>query len=287
MDDPVTTLRADTDHGSAWLSRFALDALRERAAAADEYDAVAALARDLRDARPSMHAVANRINRVMADAEARTPAAVAERAAAVREQAETADEAAAANAAAELDGPSVLTLSRSGTVLDALGRADLGRVSVLESRPGGEGSEAAERLARRDDAPTVTLAPDAAVADLLAAEPVDAVLVGADAVLSDGSVVNKVGTRTAATVAARAGVPLLAVCAAAKVAPAGTTDPDLEPRDPTALYDGSAAVAVHDRTFDRTPPALVAAVVTERGTLDAAGVRSVAETHAAMAAWDE
>jgi hypothetical protein len=75
--------------------------------------------------------------------------------------------------------------------------------------------------------------------------------------------------------------------AAAKVAPAGTTDPDLEPRDPTALYGGSAAVAVHSRTFDRTPPALVETVVTERGTLDAAGVRSVAETHATMAAWDE
>ena len=55
----------------------------------------------------------------------------------------------------------------------------------------------------------VTLCTDAAVAHLLAEESVEVVLVGADAVLPDGSVVNKVGTRAAASAAAREDISVL------------------------------------------------------------------------------
>jgi len=60
---------------------------------------------------------------------------------------------------------------------------------------------------------------------------------------------------------------------------------DREHRPPEALYDGDAAVDVHDPTFDRTPAPLVDAVVTERGELGTRGVRTVAEAHARVAAW--
>ena len=283
MDDPAATLAEDTDHGAAWLSLFALEALEAGAETGKTYDEVAALARELRTARPSMHAVANRVNRAMAAATERTPAAVAESARAVRERAADADETAADNAADRIDGATVLTLSRSGTVATALDRAVTDGVVVLESLPGGEGVAVAESLSTDHD---VTLARDAAVADRVAAG-VDAVLVGADAVLPDGGVVNKVGTRTAATVAAHEEVPVVVACASAKVAPAGTTDAARELRSPAELYDGDAPVAVHEPTFDRTPAALVDVVVTERGTLDAAAVRAVAEEHAAAAEWPE
>ena len=92
-------------------------------------------------------------------------------------------------------------------------------VFVAESRPGGEGVAVAESLA--DEVP-VTLCPDAAVAHLLGRGAVDRVLVGADTVLADGSVVNKVGTRAAALAAARERVPVHAVAARDKVSPAET-----------------------------------------------------------------
>jgi hypothetical protein len=53
----------------------------------------------------------------------------------------------------------------------------------------------------------VTVHTDAAVAHVLATHDVDAVVVGADAVLSDGRVVNKTGTRAAAIAAANEGGP--------------------------------------------------------------------------------
>jgi len=281
MDDPVATLAEDTEHGAAWLSLFALDALEAEAEAATTYDEVAALARQLCAARPSMYAVATRVNRAMDGADEHTPAAVAESAWAVRERAVDADEATADRAADRVDGATVLTLSRSGTVAAALDRAVTNGVVVLESLPGGEGVAVAESLSADHD---VTLARDAAVADCLAAG-VDAVLVGADAVLPDGSVVNKVGTRTVAIAAAHEGASVFVACASAKVAPTGTTEVDREPRPPAELYDGDADIDVHEPTFGRTPAALVDAVVTERGALDAAEVRAVAEEHAAAAGW--
>lgn len=283
MEDPAATLAEDTEHGAAWLSLFALDALEAEARAAATYDEAAALARALRTARPSMHAVANRVNEAMAGADDRTPAAVAESARTVRDRAADADEAAAADAAHRIDDATVLTLSRSGTVATALDRAATDGVVVLESLPGGEGVAVAESLVE-DHA--VTLARDAALADRVAAG-VDAVLVGADAVLPDGSVVNKIGTRTAATVASAVGVSVFVVCASAKVAPAGTTEVDREFQPSEELYDGDADIEVHEPTFDWTPSSLVDAIVTEQGALDATDVRAVAEAHAAAAKWDE
>jgi ADP-ribose pyrophosphatase YjhB (NUDIX family) len=166
----VETVVEDTAHGSAWLSVRALDVLRDRAAVADSIGPVNATARALRDARPSMAAVANRVNRVMATAEW-TPEAVRERAAAVAEAALDADDGAAL--AGELAG-------------------------------------------------------------------YDAVLVGADAVLADWSVVNKVGTRGAALAAAREGIPVYVVAAADKMRP----DERFvgERGAATDLYEGSAPV---------------------------------------------
>jgi translation initiation factor 2B subunit (eIF-2B alpha/beta/delta family)/ADP-ribose pyrophosphatase YjhB (NUDIX family) len=281
----VADVRDDATHGSAYLSVRALEVLRDEAALADDWDAVADVARELRAARPAMHAVGNRVDGAMAEADDRTPDAVVHAAIDAIERAVDADDEAAAAAADRLRGDRVLTLSRSGTVTETLRRADPDAVVALESRPGGEGVGVAESLA--DTLETdVTLAYDAAVAHLFATADIDALLVGADSVLPSGEVVNKVGTRTAATAAAREGCPVVAVCARAKVAPAGTTTTDLEPRDAAELYDGDADVRVVNPTFDRTPPELVDAVVTEAGVLDADAVAAVAEEHAAQTAWD-
>ncbi len=270
------SVAADDEHGAAYLSVRALAVLRDRAALARReavtVDELRDLAARLRRARPTMAVLHNRVNRAVADAG--DPAAVERRATAGIERAVAGDREAAAEAA-ELLGDRVLTLSRSGTVRETLARAAPDRVYVAESRPGGEGRAVAGALARETDC-AVSLCADAAVAQILAAEPVDCVLVGADTVLPGGRVVNKVGTRGAALAAAREGLPTYAVAAADKVSVDEAVS--LESGTGADLYDGDADVDVLDPIFDVAPADCVT-VVTERGPLDAAGVRAVAEAH--------
>ncbi|NHN48149.1 translation initiation factor eIF-2B [Halostella sp. JP-L12] len=277
----VRSVAADDEHGSAYLSVRALEVLRDRAAVVrDEEDDAGAgeaaadelfdLAARLRRARPSMAALHNRVNRAVAESDG-TPAGVERAARKGIERALSADADAASEAAERVAGGGVLTLSRSGTALSALREAVPRELFVAESRPGNEGVGVAEALAG-DHA--VTLHTDAAVAHVLREADVDAVLVGADTVLPDGSVVNKTGTRAAALAAEREGVPFYAVAASDKVA----TDESvpLESGDRAAVYDGDAPLDVRNPTFDVTPPDLVDAVVTERGALSPDEVGDVA-----------
>lgn len=279
------TIRADRDHGAAYLSIRALDVVRDHAAGVDgpreqHWADVATVARDVRAARPTMAVVRNRINRVMSRAvEDRTPDAAVRAATAVIERALDADRRAAHAAATHLDG-TVFTLSRSGTVSAALAAADPDRVLVAESRPGHEGVTVAESLAPSVPA---TLVADAAVGDAMATLGPDAVLVGVDTVRPDGSVVNKVGTRNAALAADRQGIPVVAACARAKVSHAA--DVDRARRDSSAIYDGEADLAVHAPTFDLTPPDLVR-VVTEEGEIGPDSVADIAAEHRELARWD-
>jgi len=308
----VEAVATDSDHGSAYLSVRALEVLRDRAGSfaaqgSGDWSALVAIAERLVAARPSMAAVANRVNRAMAEASGdgdavastdertrtadertppppqRTPRALERAAREGIDRALDADERAAANAADEIRDATVLTLSRSGTVLDALPAADAAFVS--ESRPAREGVGVAEAVASEsgESITDVTLHTDAAVAHVLATEDVDAVVVGADAVLPDGRVVNKTGTRAAALAAAREGVPVYAVAASDKVR---TDDAvHLEDGDPEAVYDGEADVTALNPTFDVTPADLVSGVITERGVLDAEGVGAVADELRALASW--
>ena len=316
------TVAADRDHGSASLSVRALEVLRDEAALAVEgvdgegaaeetatgdgttersWADLTAVARTLLEARPSMAVVTNRVNRaVHAAGESVTAAALETAANEGIDRALDADDTAAATAAGRLPDR-VATLSRSGTVADAVERAAPTAVLVAESRPGREAVGTAERVAERTNA-NVTLTTDAALAEQLVTFDVAALVVGADTVLPDGSVLNKVGTRAAATAAASEGIDRLVVAASDKIAPAdgdrgdaaadrsvGPEDRsvDREQRDPAELYDGDADLHVANPTFDVTPADRVDALVTERGVLDADEVRTVAAEHRTLSEWDE
>jgi translation initiation factor 2B subunit (eIF-2B alpha/beta/delta family) len=295
----VESVAGDDVHGSAYVSVRALEVLRDEAGhlayasdggegvrseagdagATGDWETLAETAELLRDARPSMTALANRVNRVMARVD-RTAASVEREARVAVGDALAADREAAERAKRLVAGDAVLTLSRSGTVADVLSDAP-SSVVVGESRPAREGVGVAERLA--DAGADVTLVTDAAVAHVLATDDVDAVVVGADTVLPDGSVVNKTGTRSAALAAASEGVPTYAVTAADKVATA--SEVELESGPAEAVYDGDADLAVLNPTFDLTPAEFVTGVVTERGVLDEADVREVAAEFRALADW--
>lgn len=282
------------------------------------WDELVSLARDLHDARPSMVVIGNRVNRVMAEVAERTPSAVERTTQDAIERAATADGDAAAVAAEQLTelvsstdggtgddvgrdgeptaaGPRVVTLSRSGTVIETLRRMEPAprEVVIAESRPGGEGRAVAEELRSEH---RVTLVADAGVAHALgdgergidgSERGIDAVLVGADTVYPDGSVLNKVGTRGAAIAAGYEKIPVYVVAASAKISFGTPSEPALEPGDASELYSGDADVEVRTPTFDVTPGEVVTGICTERGVLAPEAVASVAEEFAALAGWDE
>ncbi|RQG96506.1 NUDIX domain-containing protein [Natrarchaeobius chitinivorans] len=312
----VRSIAADDDHGAASLSIRALEVLRDRAGLlvserttddanptnanrsdanptnvdpAGEWEELAALAARLLEARPSMAVLRNRVSRAMAEAdeadgrdEQGAPAVLASTVDGI-DRALAADADAAANAADRVDGR-IATLSRSGTVSAAIRKGTPSRLFVAESRPAREGVDVAEELASDPavDA-SVTVHTDAAAAHVLADEEIDRVVVGADTVLPDGSVVNKTGTRTLAVAAAREGVPVTAVAATDKVSTREGVN--LESGDQTAVYDGDAAIDVLNPTFDVTPADCVEEVVTEDGRLEPAAIRAVAETLERLESW--
>jgi len=282
------TIASDTAHGSAFLSIRALEVLRDECAllAAGRpaaYDSPSAVAAALLAARPSMTVLSNRLNRAMAQAAKLDPAAVEAAASAVLDAALAADTEAAARAATEIQGRTIATLSRSGTVLDAIAAGGPDRVVVPASRPGGEGVEVAEALAEESE---VILTSDAGFAQQLAAQNVEILLVGADSITPAGDVINKVGTRGGAAAAAQEDIRVLVVAASDKTAPAGAVGaPDLEPRGPAELYRGEASLTVVNDTFDVTPASLVDGIVTEDGRLDSAAVRERADAHEQWRGW--
>ena len=312
-------IRADHEHGSAWLSLRAVEALRDGAATAAAEaaaeagaeagaarPALAGLARSLGRARPAMTALRNRVDRVMARAlgaagpaagAAGSAAAVRDAAEAVLREAMAAEEGAAAEVARAAAGRKVLTLSLSSTLLEGLLAAAPApaRVVVCESRPGGEGRTLAARLA--EAGLEVVLVPDAAVAWALGALGVELVLVGADTVLADGAVVNKVGTHPAALAARAAGVRALAAASSDKIAAAGEAADAAEeaPGEDAAeaVPPGGRQAGVARRLprrraplFERVPAALFDGVLTERGVLTRRQVRAIAAEHAADRGWD-
>ncbi len=313
----VRTVETDTDHGSAWLSLRALEVLRDEAslvsesedgaaeagedgaaeagedgAAEAEWERLVDVATDLLDARPSMTALANRVNRAMSEASeaGRSPRSVERAAHAGIGRALDADRWAAKRAATRVADEHVLTLSRSGTVERALSReSEEGgerptHVSVAESRPAREGVGVAERLA--EAGVDTTLLTDAAVAHVLSGgleREVDRVVVGADTVLPDGSVVNKTGTRGVAIAASNEGVPVDVVTATDKVATTVTAVGEEGPAE--EVYDGDEDIDVANPTFDRTPGAFVTRFVTERGVLGVEEVADVADELRALVAW--
>lgn len=279
----VTRVRDNRTDGASSLARTVAAALADAASPDDAGDYRSRLrdihgaARAFAAARPSMAAVANAAARIWhagasdasADPGARL-AAIHSHALAVVHEFDT-----SAGAIFEQAHPSLsstlYTLSRSGTVESVLTRLaqrrsaqhETLRIVVSESRPGGEGIAAARALAAADW--QVTLVPDTAAGLFL--PEASAVVIGADSVRADGSVVNKVGSYPLALMARAVGVPVYVLCEQIKIA-APDFPLHFEEMDPRGLLpDPPPGVIPRNVYFDQTPADLVTAVVTERGPL--------------------
>lgn len=161
-------------------------------------------------------------------------------------------------------GGRVLTLSASATVRRALTLAAARRtfdVVCLEGRPALEGRQIATQLAEHGI--RVVVAVDAALGSVM--RDCDVALVGADSI-GDLGIVNKIGTRAAALLARRAGVPIYAIADSTKLLPTGWPQELDDDRASTEVWpDAPAGVTIWNRYFETTPLAWFDGVVTEDG----------------------
>jgi ribose 1,5-bisphosphate isomerase len=170
------------------------------------------------------------------------------------------------------DGDTVMTHCHSTDVLACVETAvEQGKslsAFVKETRPRNQGHITAEALSEMGV--DVTLIVDSAARRYL--DDTDHVLVGADSIAADGSVINKIGTSGLAVNARDRGVPIVCAAQTIKLHPDTLTGHivDIEMRDETEIVDKATAAEIGDPTvlnpaFDVTPPRYVDAIVTERG----------------------
>jgi ribose 1,5-bisphosphate isomerase len=170
------------------------------------------------------------------------------------------------------DGDVVMTHCHSTDALACIEAAvDQGKeleAIVKETRPRNQGHITAEQLSNMGV--PVTLIVDSAARHYL--NDVDHVLVGADSIAADGSVINKIGTSGLAVNARDRGTPVMVAAQTLKLHPATLTGHtvDIETRDVSEVIDEEARAAignpvVENPAFDVTPPRYVDAIVTERG----------------------
>ena len=277
----VTAIVNDREHGSRWLVREAMVLLRDIASSSSS--SREETMRQLRDAgqrlaksRPAMAALAGAVGRILSAGN--DPAAVARRAEQMLHDYETASERIAGHARPLLHG-TLMTHSISGTVVDVLVacREQIKRVIALEGRPRYEGRELAKELVKQGIA--VTLITDAQ-ADIFLPQ-CHALVTGADTVLANGDVLNKAGTSLLAWAARGHRVPFYVLCETLKLSPhtwTGDTTQleEMEPEE--VLPDAIEGVTVRNFYFDRTPSRLVTGVITEQGNLDHADIRRLASS---------
>lgn len=139
---------------------------------------------------------------------------------------------------------------------------------VKETRPRNQGHITARELTEMGV--DVTLIVDSAARRYL--NTVDHVLVGADSIAADGSVINKIGTSGLAVNARDRGTPIMVAAQTLKLHPETMTGHtvEIEQRAETEVITEGERAAIGDPqienpAFDVTPPRYVDAIVTERG----------------------
>ncbi|MFC4407272.1 ribose 1,5-bisphosphate isomerase [Haloarchaeobius iranensis] len=282
--DDIATMEI---RGAATIADAAAGALATAARESDA-DSPAAFREDLRRAakalyetRPTAVSLPNALRFVMADVTGDTVAELRESAVASAEAFQRELDQAQARlgevgANRLRDGDVVMTHCHSTDALSCVKAAvDQGKhieAIVKETRPRKQGHITAEEL--RDWGVPVTMIVDSAARRYL--DRVDHVVVGADSIAADGSVINKIGTSGLAVNARDRGVPIMVAAQTIKLHPDTLTGHtvEIEMRDESEVIGDAEreriqgdpdGFAVENPAFDVTPPRYVDAIVTERG----------------------
>ncbi len=239
----------DREHGAGWLARQAVEALAEAVEkGADPVETGRALAAT----RPSIGAIAGAVGRVLAAG--RTTEQLLEQSRALIERRDHAGRTITVLLKPMIEGI-VMTHSASATIRDAVLFAQPQRVICTVSAPGEEGRPFSEELAAEGLAVDLVADEDAEHALGTA----DILVLGADTVFRDGTLVNKVGTTALAEAAKNADVPVVVACETFKLAPYESPAEALEAWDRPAELEA---------IFEETQPELIDRYVTDEGIFE-------------------
>mmetsp|Transcript_12226 Transcript_12226/g.37295 ORF Transcript_12226/g.37295 Transcript_12226/m.37295 type:complete len:316 (-) Transcript_12226:476-1423(-) len=182
------------------------------------------------------------------------------------------------------DGSTILTISTSravAAILEAVvapPNSKSIKVYVAESRPDSSGFEMANRLRKLNI--SVTVLPDAAIGPIM--EQVDVVLVGAEAAMENGGIVNKIGTFQLAVTARAFNKPLYVAVESYKfshlypfnqkdlLSLMGSVSTPLAPPRPELALE--CEVDYFNPPADLTPPEYITLLFTDEGVLTPAAV---------------
>lgn len=283
----LTEIREDRVHGASELSRRSLKAMRlvaeltSATTPADLSRELKVFGQELMNARPNMASLTNLVGRLLyvVTEKSRRESAVDEFKLAVKEVCDQLiEESVRASHEIALHGSelmqdhmTIFTHSRSATVFEAFrAAASVGRrihIIVTESRPLLEGRAVAQELSGLGM--PVTLAVDAAVGYLIGTA--DMCIVGADSIMLDGSVVNKIGTFPLAMSAHQYNKPFYVLCEKSKFNLRSMFEPqhEVEEREESEVLPSmhDPLLTVRNPYFDKTPARLVSKVITEDGAL--------------------
>jgi ribose 1,5-bisphosphate isomerase len=279
--------------GAATIATAVAEALATQATESDAADPEAfraeqrAAARVLYETRPTAVSLPNALRYVLRDMEGHSVEvlrdSVVRSATEFQRRIESAQEDLGEVGANRLrDGDTVMTHCHSTAVVACIRAAvEQGKevhAVVKETRPRNQGHITASQL--REMGVPVTLVVDSAARRYL--NDVDHVLVGADSIAADGSVINKIGTCGLAVNARDCGTPIAVAAGTLKFHPDTLTGHtvDIEMRDDREVIDDEARreigdIEVLNPAFDVTPPRYVDAILTERGQFAPEGVATL------------
>jgi methylthioribose-1-phosphate isomerase len=281
VDDVVEAIRTLAVRGAPCIGVFGAYGIALLRATIPDDEAFCEAARRVRAARPTAVNLAWAVDRVR---DASDPLSEARR---IHQEQIAIDDAIGMNGLELVaKGARILTHCNTGPLATAGGGTAAGviiaaqrggkkpHVFVDETRPLLQGSRL-NYLELCEAGVDVTLIVDAAAAFTMRKRHVDLVIVGADRIVRNGDVANKIGTYGLAVLAAHHGIPFYVA------APRSTFDLTIasgeeipveeRPADEVASFAGARAAppdaAVYNPAFDVTPGHLVTAFVTEYGIL--------------------
>lgn len=274
----VNQIDADRTHGASQLAVLALEGLQTFAEAwqgdnvEEFYGDLLFLIDELISVRPSIIAIANLVNAFQHQLQPASKDKLSEIrdsviniAGQLKQDTQHASEQTAIEVAELINENEVLmTHSLSSMVkrVFTLVRDRSVKAIVTESRPGNEGLLLAEFLSSLEiETCYIT---DAQIG--LWVPKADKIIIGADSILSDGSVVNKSGTSLLALAARESDIPVYVCCESFKWADVNGDQIELEEMDPEELrLPPMEYVVARNIYFDITPAELVTGWVSESG----------------------
>lgn len=284
----VKTLKEDRDSGARQLAVEAVDFLGRTIRESNAARAVTLLddlffaCREISMARPSMGIISTSLDLLLQDVQTFSSLDIGEARSQIalliakhlKEMEAAPDKAVEHLGRIMPEKATVLLHSYSSSLIRAfpLLREKQCSLIVTESRPGFEGRTTAHVAAEMGL--KVRLVTDACAGhELLSA---DMVLMGADSIEPDGSVINKAGSSLIAAAAHALGIKVYFIGELRKISftPGG---PALEEYDPDEVWENPpSGIEVGNLYFDRTRPQFISGIIMEKGAVEPGKIREIA-----------